>query len=167
MHSWRVLILPYLGDNTLFKRYNLNEPWDGPNNKKLLDSMPGFFACPCDSDARSDNCTDYVAVVGSDAAWPGARPIGRGEPLAKALSNTIRLVEASHSHIPWMEPRDLDLDALARKTPGCVTVSSKHDPDHEFFYHSPRPGINVALGQRQRTVSARRDASRPSGCRIC
>ena len=50
-------------------------------------------------------------------AW--ARPIGRGEPLAKALSNTIRLVEASHSHIPWMEPRDLDLDALARKTPGA------------------------------------------------
>ena len=73
MHSWRVLILPYLGDDTLFKRYNLNEPWDGPNNKKLLDSMPGFFACPCDSDARSDNCTDYVAVVGSDAAWPGAQ----------------------------------------------------------------------------------------------
>ena len=65
-----------------------------------------------------------------------------------------------------MEPRDLDLDALARKTPGCVTVSSKHDPDHEFFYHSPRPGINVALADGSvRFLPGEMLA--PSGCRIC
>jgi hypothetical protein len=33
MHSWRVLILPYLeGYNALYKKYNLNEPWNGPNS---------------------------------------------------------------------------------------------------------------------------------------
>lgn len=35
MHSWRVLILPYLEESTLFAQYNFDEPWDGPNNSKL------------------------------------------------------------------------------------------------------------------------------------
>ena len=34
MHSWRVLILPYLGFDDLYKAYDFTEPWDGPNNKK-------------------------------------------------------------------------------------------------------------------------------------
>ncbi len=36
MHSWRVLILPFLEYDDLYKQYNFNEPWDGPNNRKLL-----------------------------------------------------------------------------------------------------------------------------------
>src|SRR5690242_17032670 len=31
MHSWRVLILPFLGEQALYNEYNLSEPWDGPN----------------------------------------------------------------------------------------------------------------------------------------
>ena len=76
MHSWRVLILPYLGDDTLFKRYNLNEPWDGPNNKKLLDSMPGFFACPA-TRTRSDNSPTMLP-------WSEATRPGLGSGLAAA-----------------------------------------------------------------------------------
>ncbi len=34
MHSWRVLILPYVGFDDLYKAYDFTEPWDGPNNKK-------------------------------------------------------------------------------------------------------------------------------------
>jgi hypothetical protein len=147
MHSWRVLILPYFEGDTLHKQYDMNEPWDGPNNKKLLDSMPYGYFCPCDRAVWANNpvCTDYVAVVGRDAAWAGAKPGSPHGSLAAALFSTITLVEASDARIPWTEPRDLDLDALAKRSPGCVTVSSKHDPDNEFFYHSPRPGSNVAL----------------------
>src|SRR5262245_48474313 len=35
MHSWRVLILPYLGRQDLYDAYDLNEPWNGPSNRKL------------------------------------------------------------------------------------------------------------------------------------
>jgi hypothetical protein len=28
--SWRVLLLPYLDHEDLFRRFNLSEPWDGP-----------------------------------------------------------------------------------------------------------------------------------------
>src|SRR4051812_11083639 len=30
MHSWRVLLLPYLDQAGLYDAYNFGEPWDGP-----------------------------------------------------------------------------------------------------------------------------------------
>ena len=35
MHSWRVLILPFLEQKALYDQYRFDEPWDGPNNGKL------------------------------------------------------------------------------------------------------------------------------------
>ncbi len=42
-HSWRVALLPYIGRQELFNQYNFNEPWDGPNNHKLLDKIPSIY----------------------------------------------------------------------------------------------------------------------------
>jgi len=42
---WRVLILPFLECDPLYKQYNFNEPWDGPNNKKLLAARPRRYVC--------------------------------------------------------------------------------------------------------------------------
>ena len=33
MHSWRVLILPYLAEKSIYDAYDFTEPWDGPNNR--------------------------------------------------------------------------------------------------------------------------------------
>jgi hypothetical protein len=143
MHSWRVLILPYMEEQALYERYNFNEPWDGPSNKKLLASRPSGYACPSDRDTytRRATCTSYVAVVGSDAAWSGKKP-GK---LTGDLSQTIMLVELSNADIQWTEPKDVSLDALLSRSPGCATVSSKHEPDSEFFHYTPPTGGNVAL----------------------
>src|SRR6478735_7398561 len=42
--SWRVLILPYIEEEGLYKGFKLDEPWDSENNKKLIDAMPKLFA---------------------------------------------------------------------------------------------------------------------------
>src|SRR5882672_4340583 len=34
--SWRVLILPYIEQDNLFKEFKLEEPWDSDHNKKLI-----------------------------------------------------------------------------------------------------------------------------------
>ena len=81
MHSWRVLILPYLSEDDLYNRYNFHEPWDGPNNKKLLKHRPYVYACPSDDEnflTPGATSTNYVAVVGADAAWQGRQPRKRG-----------------------------------------------------------------------------------------
>ena len=44
--SWRVHILPYLGQDALYKQFKLDEPWDSANNIRLLNQMPAVYASP-------------------------------------------------------------------------------------------------------------------------
>src|SRR5262249_55645747 len=44
--SWRVALLPYLGEWDLYRKFKLDEPWDSPHNKALLPLMPEIYACP-------------------------------------------------------------------------------------------------------------------------
>jgi hypothetical protein len=146
LHSWRVLILPYLEDqNGVYQRYNFNEPWDGPHNKKLLADRPGSFACPSD-DRGSDltaTYTSYVAIVGNNAAWKGAKSTKRSD--LKSAGKTILIIEATNANIPWTEPRDLDLDSLRTSRPNCAAPSSHHEPDSDFLCYLPPPGAHIAL----------------------
>ena len=149
MHSWRVLILPYLDYDPLYKAYNFNEPWDGPNNKKLLAARPRVYACPSDEHARMQGATEtsYVAVVGANAAWAGEKT-RRFDDFHGAMSSTIMVVEVADAGINWSEPKDLSLDALeaAGERPSTLTVSSKHGTRNDFFYtYRYDSGSNVTL----------------------
>ena len=100
MHSWRVLILPYLEEDALYKAYDFTEPWDGPKNKKLLATCPKEFVCPSDPRLNTSGGTavNYVAVVGRNAAWAGAKPRKLADFTA-GLSSTVMLVEVADSGI--------------------------------------------------------------------
>jgi hypothetical protein len=144
MHSWRVLILPFLEGDYFYKQYTFTEPWDGPNNKKLLATRPKGFDCPSDASARFPaTCTSYVAVVGGNAGWAGEKSRKLSELTPQ--SQTVLLVEVTGANIPWTEPRDLDLDSLRASPQRCVAPSSQHVPDSDFFHYSPPAGINVVL----------------------
>ena len=41
--SWRVLILPYVEQEDLYKQFHLDEPWDSEHNKKLIEKMPAVY----------------------------------------------------------------------------------------------------------------------------
>ncbi len=47
MHSWRVLLLPYLERRTLYEKYRFDEPWNGPNNRKLALEKPALLLMSC------------------------------------------------------------------------------------------------------------------------
>ncbi|MFZ5830073.1 MAG: DUF1559 domain-containing protein, partial [Planctomycetota bacterium] len=68
VHSWRVLVLPWLGYQDLFDQYDFSEPWDGPHNRQLIPLIPIEYQA---SNAPVGH-TDVVAVVGSGTLWPGA-----------------------------------------------------------------------------------------------
>ena len=38
-----MLLLPYLEDGELYREFHLDEPWDSPHNRPLLDRMPGIY----------------------------------------------------------------------------------------------------------------------------
>jgi hypothetical protein len=114
MHSWRVLLLPYLDRKDIYEAYNFKEFWNGPNNSKLISQMPHIFACP--SNNKKPDCTNYVAVVGPKTAWPGEKTCSTDEITAgDGCSETILLMELPNSDINWMEPRDLAYEELCDK----------------------------------------------------
>ena len=112
MHSWRVLLLPYLdvSEREAYKRYDFTEPWDGPNNKALAESMreaPAFFRGHDDKKADK-SWTTYVGVAGPHAEWPRRKPLL--SYLVSEGSDKFLLVEVPNSGIHWMEPRDNTYD---------------------------------------------------------
>ena len=109
MHSWRVLILPYLEGglpDDVYREYDFTEPWDGPNNRRLIERIPYVYQCPHNRKAPL-GMTSYVAIVGDESAWP--RNMGRAPLEFKdGLSNTVLVAETADRTIPWTEPRDID-----------------------------------------------------------
>ena len=125
--SWRVAILPYINEEKLFEQYNLDEPWDSENNRKLADKTPRVFRHP--SQRQDVGCTNYVVVAGADTATgDGSKPM-KLDDIADGSSQTILLAEAL-ARIPWTKPEDPILD------------SSKSLPELGGMFES---GFQVAL----------------------
>lgn len=110
-HSWRVLLLPYLGEDELHAEYDFDQPWNGPNNQKLNGRMPDVYGCPADPDMFR-GLTNYVAVVGAETAWP-ENGLLRLRDVPPDQEANILLVEHADTSIPWLAPQDLRWDELA------------------------------------------------------
>lgn len=106
-HSWRVLLLPFLGEQKLYDRYRFDEPWNGTHNRSLAEQIRAVFACPS-AGWRASGVTNYLAVVGRGTAWPEQHSVQR-RAIVDGAANTIQLVESSDSDIVWLEPRDLSV----------------------------------------------------------
>jgi hypothetical protein len=117
--------LPFLERDDLYKQYDFNEPWDGPNNAKLADHMPPNYTL--DRDGKSaTTVANYLAVVGPETAWPGHATITLKD-VTDDTSNTILLVENHGAGVPWLEPRDLALADMSFELHDPRGVSSKYD----------------------------------------
>ena len=143
-HSWRVLILPWIEQQGLYDQYDFGEPWDGPNNRKLAGNRLLPYRCPSQPNRTSPG-TDYVAVVGTQAAWAGGRPRSLGE-FRDGTDSTILVVEIAGSDLHWMEPRDLAFDEARRgiNPADGAGISSHHTQGHSHFHHEDLVA-NVAL----------------------
>ncbi|MBN2022144.1 MAG: DUF1559 domain-containing protein [Pirellulales bacterium] len=132
MHSWRVLILPFLEEQDLYDKYRFDEPWDGPHNRTLAASMSGVFRCPSQPVEANPSATSYVAIVGPGTAWPGDTGIGLGQ--INDPANTILLVEVDGSDFHWMQPRDLAIDEVLADVDGLAgAITTRHNVSEEYF----------------------------------
>ena len=137
MHSWRVLLLPYIDQKSLYDKYQFDEPWDGPNNSQLLKEFSGYlniYQCPSDvTDEENQGFVSYLAVVDDRTAWPGAEARAIKE-FSDGASNTILLIEAHTQGIHWMEPRDLTLkEAIDYLTTTDEDVIYPHPKDERYY----------------------------------
>jgi RNA polymerase sigma factor (sigma-70 family) len=120
--SWRVLLLPHLGERDLYEQFQLSEPWDSPHNKQLLSKMPAVYAPP-GIKTREPFSTFYRVFVtpkqdivglkaafvqGGSARYPASFPDG--------VAHTILIVEAGQA-VPWTKPDELPFTNNAAPPP--------------------------------------------------
>jgi hypothetical protein len=145
-HSWRVLILPYLEHPDLYNEYRFDEPWDGPNNRKLADRMPPVYAFH-GPDRPGNTTTNYLAVVGRETVWHASQPVTSAD-VPDGLGATILVVENNGAEVHWMAPRDLSLADLDLRMNSPRGVSSPYeDPAVAMLdgsLHRLRPGLRSA-----------------------
>lgn len=124
MHSWRVLILPFLDQQALFQQYDFSEPWDGPNNSRILNTRVPVYACPSHP-GNGATTTAYTAVFGENCIFRGSESVPIRE-ITDGTSNTILVAETKGANIPWSKPEDINVDQLGPAVIGPNGLSSHH-----------------------------------------
>ena len=91
MHSWRALILPYLGEEGLADAYQFDEPWDSPNNSQLAKYRPWHFRGYYPEQEIGDLATTVQAIE---------------------LDDGVLIVEHEQFSSNWLEPRETSRQLL-------------------------------------------------------
>lgn len=96
--SWRVLVLPYLEQEELFKKVDTKQAWDSPANAVLADSMPKQFG----DDGRS-----RILAIAMEKQPRFFHEIQDG------TSNTIAFIRVQEG-VPWAANRDISIDEVVQ-----------------------------------------------------
>ena len=122
LHSWRVMIVPYIEQNLFFELYSQQEPWDGPANALLHKSFPTK-----PGDPPTAGVAESYRTVGAKHYTNLLRVVDESKPLEPMTGRTaerlgwyvrpsdrqeIVIVELERTRIHWMEPRDLTISEL-------------------------------------------------------
>jgi Protein of unknown function (DUF1559) len=107
MLSWRVMILPFIDQDALYREFKLDEPWDSEHNKKLIEKMPPVYALPIKGASKPGH-THYRVLVGGGSMWDWVQGT-KFVQISDGLSNTIIVVEAEEG-VPWTKPDELEFD---------------------------------------------------------
>jgi hypothetical protein len=108
--SWRVHLLPFMGQEKLYDEFHVDEPWDSDHNKKLIAKMPKVYANPYKPKLAADGKTTILAPVHKDAVFTGDKKASLLTDL-RSTSRTILLVDADDAAaVIWTKPDDLKLD---------------------------------------------------------
>lgn len=120
--SWRVELLPYLDREEMYKRFKLNEPWDSPDNIKLIDNMPEIFNDWGTSEVNKHKATRFRVFSGRGTAFEGTQ----GLRLADFTdgSATTFLIVLAHVPVPWTKP---DLLPYLPNRPLCKLGGGSRD----------------------------------------
>lgn len=106
LHSWRTLVLPYIGQEKLYESIDLSKPWDDPVNAKAFQEIPRDYWCPNSGDR--ENKTLYLGVAGKHGYFEGSRPRRSGEITDKPEETLMVIEVGSEQGVPWMAPLDAD-----------------------------------------------------------
>ena len=92
LHSWRVLLLPYLGEQELYEKIRLDEPWDSEHNRQFHEISLSAFQCPSANHQKMvEGGTHYSVIV-------------RDNPEFGSDKRNMLLIVERQEAICWMKP---------------------------------------------------------------
>ena len=101
--SWRVALLPHLGEDALYKEFHLDEPWDSLHNKKLIKSLPKCLTTARHRRSPRGKTSDLV-FTGENAIFNGAKGLKKDEIAPK----TILVMQTTNAQsVYWTKPADI------------------------------------------------------------
>lgn len=121
--SWRVAILPYIGEEALYRQFHLDEEWDSAHNRSLIARMPKVFLLPGQPDDGSGR-TWYQVFVGPGSLFELKKdpkklaPSRSGQPLLglrwptdvpDGVQKTL-LIATARTGVVWTLPDDLEYE---------------------------------------------------------
>jgi hypothetical protein len=102
--SWRVALLPFLGEEPLYKSFKLDEPWDSLHNKRLLKRMPKALQDPTYSFGSPRGKTAIQVFAGENTVFEGKKGIRQSE-VARPVILLAHL--ANDVEVYWTKPADV------------------------------------------------------------
>jgi hypothetical protein len=138
--SWRVQLLPFLGQDELYKQFKLDEPWDSEHNKALIAKMPKLYA---PVRVKADPGKTFYQAFGGSHGWlkPGA-DIPASFP--DGSSNTFLIAEAAKP-VVWTKPDDLTFDGKDVPALGGLFDGKFHAVMGDGRVNRFRKGIDPAI----------------------
>lgn len=108
--SWRVQLLPFVGEGALYDEFRLDEPWDSEHNRALIDKMPAVYASAA-PDRQQAGKTRFVFPRHPNAMHSDPQKGAKFRDVTDGLSNTIMVVVADPENaVTWTKPDDLEID---------------------------------------------------------
>lgn len=102
--SWRVMVLPYIGEKALYDEFRLDEPWDSPANRRLVARMPRVY-----QGSLAENTGTTAFKMFTDPQ-PRLDRWGKNfSTITDGTSNTIAVVESGEP-VEWTRPADIPFD---------------------------------------------------------
>jgi hypothetical protein len=123
LHSWRVLILPYLDEEELFDQFDLNKPWDDQSNIQLAYQMPSAYGHPNAPTTGWYSASAYYLIVGQGTLFPNKAPLSPDQ-ITDDPSQTILVIEATPNTTMgcWTEPVDLEYGLMRGQVNGTTGI---------------------------------------------
>ena len=111
LYSGRVLLLPFIEHDNLYKQWDLSARWDSPQNLALSQTILKVFDDPS---APPETHSHYEFVTGAGAMFEPPPP-GKTRSIADitdGLSNTIMVVEMRTNNPSWAAPSSIDVPII-------------------------------------------------------
>ncbi len=128
LHSWRTIVLPMLGEASVYNSIDFSKPWDAPENSAARNARIPVFDCP--SAPLPAGQTLFQAIVDPQGVFTGPKQTAVRDVL-DGTTRTILIGQAGKDHaVHWMEPNDMDLQYFLNVDP---TVAAHVGGAHVVF----------------------------------